>query len=92
MYDLGDELGMTGPQVQANLWMGAADRTGVDPSSQGTFMELLRVRADKQAKKTGKSRSEVIKEFIRNKGLLAVPTGVAATSLMGSNNDGMEYY
>lgn len=92
MYDLGDELGMTGPQVQANLWMGAADRTGVDPSSQGTFMELLRVRADKQAKKTGKSRSEVIKEFIKNKGLLAVPTGVAATSLMGSNNDGMEYY
>ena len=92
MYELGNELGMTGPQVQANLWMGAADRTGVDPSSQGTFMELLRVRADKQAKKTGKSRSEVIKEFIRNKGLLAIPTGVAATSLMGGNNDGMEYY
>jgi hypothetical protein len=92
IYDLGKELNMTGPQIQANLWMGAADRTGVDPSSQGTFMELLRVRADKRAKKTGKSRSEVMKEFIRNKGLLAVPTGASAASLMNGNNNEIEYY
>jgi hypothetical protein len=81
MFELGNELDMTGPQIQAALWMGAADRTGVDPSSQGTFMELLRKRADLQAKKTGSTREEVMREFIRNQGLLSsgvpvqVPTG-----------------
>ena len=85
--ELASEVGMTGPQFQANLWMGGASRTGVDDSSMGTFMELLRKRADQKAKEIGSSRAEVIKEFIKNKGLLAIPTGVAATSLMGSNND-----
>ena len=85
--ELASEVGMTGPQFQANLWMGGASRTGVDDSSMGTFMELLRKRADKKAKEIGSSRAKVIKEFIKNKGLLAVPTGAAAASLMGSNND-----
>jgi len=81
MFELGNELDMTGPQIQAALWMGAADRTGVDPSSQGTFMELLRRRADERAKKTGTTREEVMREFIVNRGLLSggvpvpVPTG-----------------
>ena len=81
MFELGNELDMTGPQIQAALWMGAADRTGVDPSSQGTFMELLRRRADERAKKTGTTREEVLREFIVNRGLLSggvpvpVPTG-----------------
>ncbi len=81
MFELGQELDMTGPQIQAALWMGAADRTGVDPSSQGTFMELLRRRADERAKKTGTTREEVLREFIVNRGLLSggvpvpVPTG-----------------
>ena len=91
IHEVGEELGMTGPQVQANLWMGAADRTGVDPSSQGTFMELLRVRADKRAAKTGKSRAEVMKEFIKDKGLLAVPMGAVATSLLAGTEEG-DYY
>ena len=81
MNALGGELGMTGPQVQAALWMGAADRTGVDPLSQGTFMQLLRNRADTRAKMTGTRREEVLREFIVNRGLLSggvpvpVPTG-----------------
>ena len=81
MNALGGELGMTGPQVQAALWMGAADRTGVDPLSQGTFMQLLRNRADRRAKMTGTTREEVLREFIVNRGLLSggvpvpVPTG-----------------
>lgn len=73
MKEIGEELNMTPSQVQANLWMGASDKTGVDPSSQGTFMDLFRRRADKKAKATGKTREQVIKEFIKDKGLLAVP-------------------
>ena len=69
--DYGADGGMTPHQVQANLWMGAADRTGVDPDSQGTFMEILRNRADKTAAKTGRTRAEVIDDFIRNYGLLS---------------------
>lgn len=72
MYEIGQETGMTGPQVQAALWMGAADRTGVDPTSQGTFMELLRRRADERASKEGMTREQVMRRFIRDKGLLSV--------------------
>ena len=81
--ELGDELGMTGAQVQANLWMGAADRTGVDPSSQGTFMELIRKRADKRAAAEGMTRAEVLKRFITERGMLAVPGAVGTGLLMG---------
>ena len=44
---------MTAPQVQANLWMGAAKRTGLADESQGSFMELFRKRADERAAKEG---------------------------------------
>ena len=66
--ELAGELGMTGPQLQANLWMGAADVTGVDPTSQGTFMELLRKRAEVIGKKTDTPTVEVLRNFIRNRG------------------------
>lgn len=69
--DLAAEQGMTPAQFQANLWMGAADRTGVDPTSQGTFMELLRARAAKTGKKTGRSAAEVLHDFVSNYGLLS---------------------
>lgn len=77
MKEVGDELGMTPAQAQAALWMGAADRTGLDPLSQGTFMELLRKRADKRAKKDGLTREEVLRRFVREKGLLAAPAAGA---------------
>jgi hypothetical protein len=77
MFELGQELGLTGPQVQAALWMGAARKTGVDPTSQTTFMGAIRDRADIQAKKTGKTREQVLFDFIMNKGLLSVPLGTA---------------
>ena len=73
MGELGQELNMTPAQVQASLWMGGAKRTGVDDASQGTFMELFKKRAQKRADKTGKSVDQVIQEFIKNKGLLALP-------------------
>ena len=73
MGELGQELNMTPAQVQASLWMGGAKRTGVADESQGTFMELFKRRAQKRADKTGKTVDQVIQEFIKNKGLLALP-------------------
>lgn len=73
MYDIGEQRGLTAPQVQAALWMGAADRTGVDVSSQKTFMEAFRSVADRRAKAENMTREEVIQRFIRDKGLLALP-------------------
>ena len=78
MAQIGKDVGLTAPQVQAALWMGAAKRTGVHQDSLGTFMELVRRRADIRAKETGSTRSEVLRNFIRNKGLLAVPAAGAA--------------
>ena len=85
--EIGADLDMTPAQVQANLWMGAADRTGVDPSSQGTFMELLRKRADIQARKTGQTREDVIRQFIREKGLLQLVGAVPAAGLTASEDE-----
>lgn len=82
MNEIGKELGMTGPQVQANLWMGGAAKTGVEETSLGTFMQIMRNRADKRAKEIGSTREKVLKDFIKNKGLLAVP--IAAGATMGS--------
>ena len=84
MYDIGQETGMPGPQVQAALWMGAADRTGVDPTSQGTFMELFRRRADLRAEKEGISREQVIRRFIVDNGLLSRP-GTPAMGLLNTD-------
>ncbi len=84
MYSVGQELGLTGPQAQAALWMGAARKTKVDPTSQTTFMGAVRDRADIQAAKRGQTREQVLFDFIMNKGLLtgatAAPLGVLGLS------------
>lgn len=85
MYEVGEEMGLTGPQTQAALWMGAADRTGVDPTSQGTFMELFRRRADERAAKEGMTREDVIRRFIRDKGLMSNPASAAIPGLLIGN-------
>ena len=75
--ELAREVGLTGPQFQAALWMGAADRTGVDPTSQGTFMDLFRRQVAKRAKETNRTDEEVLEDFIVNRGLLALPATAA---------------
>jgi hypothetical protein len=62
--------------------MGGAAKTGVEETSLGTFMQIMRNRADKRAKEIGSTREKVLKDFIKNKGLLAVP--IAAGATMGS--------
>jgi hypothetical protein len=69
-------LDMTGPQFQASLWMGAAKRTGVDPSSLDTFMNLFDKRIAMTAKERGKTPEEVWKNFAHKKEALAIPLGL----------------
>ncbi|WP_295429260.1 hypothetical protein [uncultured Thiodictyon sp.] len=88
MGEIGKEVGLTAPQVQAALWMGAAKRTGVHQDSLGTFMELIRKRADIRAKETGTDRATVMREFIRNKGLLSnLPPGLLDTMPAEDNEE-----
>ena len=79
--ELADELGQTPAQVQANMWMGGADRTGVAESSQGTFMELIRERAKTKAIKENKTPNEVLQNFIRNGGFLSLVSGTGIGAL-----------
>lgn len=94
---IGKERGMTPAQVQAALWMGAADRTGVDEGSQKIFMDVLRDRADRRAAATKRTREEVIRDFIVNKGLLAVPAagavglGAASQQPMSPEDEMIQY-
>ena len=92
MGQIGKEVGLTAPQVQAALWMGAAKRTGVHQDSLGTFMELIRKRADIRAKETGTDRSTVMREFIRNKGLLSnVPPGLLDGAMQPQEDNEEQY-
>jgi hypothetical protein len=84
---LGKEHGLTGAQYQAALWMGAADRTGVDPTSQGTFMDLFRRQLDKTAKKTKRTADEVLDDFIVNRGKLALGAGVGTAATLGATRE-----
>lgn len=81
--ELGEQIGLTGPQVQAALWMGAAKRTGVEDSSQGTFMEIFRNRADKKAAETGRTRAEVVRGMIRNQDLMVNPSTADPINYLG---------
>jgi len=81
--ELASELGQTPAQVQANMWMGGADRTGVAEESQGTFMELIRERAKKKAIKDNTTPNKVLQNFIRNGGFLSL---IGGTGLGALNN------
>jgi hypothetical protein len=65
--------GMSPAQFQASLWMGAGDITGLADESQGTFMDLFRRGLDKRAGERNLTRKGMLYDFIKNKGLLAVP-------------------
>lgn len=81
MKEVGDELGLTPAQTQAALWMGAADKTGLDQTSRGTFMDLFRRRVGERAAETGRTFDETLRDFIVNKGLLAVPPAIGLLSM-----------
>ena len=82
MFELGQELGLTGPQTQAALWMGASKKTGVDPSSLTTFMGAMRDRAATTAAKRGTTPDQVLFDFIMNKRAMSLP--FAGGGIMGA--------
>jgi len=85
---LAGEMGMTGPQLQAAFWMGAAQRTGVDPLSQRTFMEIFNDLASQRAAERGLSKQQVIKNFMRRNQPLALPlAAVGGAGLLGAGED-----
>jgi len=88
--ELADDLGQSAAQVQANLWMGAADKTGVAESSQGTFMELIRTRAKNKAIRDNTTPNEVLQNFIRNGGFLSLigATGIGALNNITEESEG----
>ena len=66
MNSIAKELGITGPQAQASLWLAMADRTGVTGSSRGTFMSIFRQAISRRADELGISELEVLHEFLRS--------------------------
>ena len=77
------ELNMTGPQFQASLWMGAAKKTGVDPSSLDTFVNLFDKRVRDAAAERGRTPEDVFKRFATRKEALAVPLGLLGAGVAG---------
>ena len=78
------ELNMTGPQFQASLWMGAAKKTGVDPSSLDTFVNLFDKRVKDAATERGRTPEDVFKRFATRKEALAVPLGLLGAGTVGA--------
>jgi len=86
--ELAKEMGMTGPQLQAAFWMGAAADTGVDLGSQRTFMEIFNDILAKRAEERGLTKKQVFKNFARRAQPLAVPVGaVGLAGLLGSDEE-----
>ena len=79
---------MTGPQLQASFWMGAAQDTGVDASSQDTFMNIFHNILEQRAAERGIPKEKVLKNFIRRIQPLALPVAaVTGAGLLGAGGD-----
>jgi len=66
MNGIAKEMGITGPQAQASLWLSMAERTGVTGSSRGTFMSIFRQAISRRADELGISELEVLHQFLRS--------------------------
>lgn len=79
MKRIGDSVGLEPAEVQAARWMGGADRTGVR-SGDPTFNHALETAVIQQAERTGRKPEHVLREFIRNGGLLSIPAIAAGAT------------
>jgi hypothetical protein len=91
MKEIGDEIGLTPAQTQAALWMGAGDKTGLAESSKGTFMDLFRRRVGERAGETGRTFDDTLRDFIHNKGLLALPGAALGGGLLAMQPEQEQY-
>ncbi|MEA3300346.1 MAG: hypothetical protein U9R22_08995, partial [Pseudomonadota bacterium] len=76
--------GITVPQAQASLWIGAAKMTGVDEGSLQTVLGVARVQVAKQAADRGISETQVWHELLFKGGMLSLLAFVATGGLEGS--------
>lgn len=76
MSRLAGKAGLSPAELQSARWMGGADATGVE-SSDPTFSHALEAAARDQADRMGETPQWVLRNFIRNGGLLAVPGAMA---------------
>jgi hypothetical protein len=70
------EVGLSPAQFQSARWMGGASRTGVK-STDPSFSHALETAVQQQSVRTGVPPEEVLRNFIRGGGLLAVPAAMA---------------
>jgi hypothetical protein len=75
MAGIADQVGLLPAQVQSARWIGGAPFTGVD-SLDPSFPHALEATARAQAERMGETPEWVLRNFIRNGGLLAVPAAV----------------
>jgi hypothetical protein len=78
MQGIADQVGLAPAQVQSARWMGGAPFTGVD-SLDPSFPHALEGTVRAQAERLGETPEWVLREFIRNGGLLAVPGAMAVS-------------
>lgn len=77
MGRLANKAGLAPAELQSARWMGGADATGVE-SSDPTFAHALEAAVMDHAVRMGETPQWVLRNFIRNGGLLAVPAALAA--------------
>jgi hypothetical protein len=79
MADMAQRAGMSPAEFQSARWMGGAKKTGVE-SGDATFSHALEAAVKDQAVRMGETPEWVLRNFIRNGGLLAVPAAMAGTN------------
>lgn len=77
---LADQIGIAPAQFQAARWIGGARRTGVRSAIDPTFNHAVEHLARERAAEMGETPEWVLRNFIRNGGLLAVPAAMAGTN------------
>jgi hypothetical protein len=78
MGRLADKYGLAPAEAQSARWLGGAEATGVK-STDPSFTHAVEAVAQAQAKRLGETPEWVLRNFIRNGGLLAVPAAAAAS-------------
>jgi hypothetical protein len=72
MQRLADQAGLSPAELQSARWMGGAHVTGVE-SGDPTFPHAVEATAAEQGLRMGETPAWVLRNFIRNGGLLSVP-------------------
>lgn len=80
MVNLADRIGIAPAQLQSARWIGGAGRTGVRSKVDPTFSHAIEARAIDQAKNMRETPEWVIRDFIRNLGLLSAPAALPVLS------------